>query len=344
MEISKIQKNLIALVVVMLPLCSGVSVGTSSCWKFNEGGGNTAFDSSGHAHATVRGNPLWSTGSFGMALHLDGDGDYLDVGLINWLSSEQTKMLWVCIESFPPDGVYLIDEGGDGNNNWIELYDAEGDGNPQVRAGFDSFNYIDGKTEIRPGYWYHIAVATRLSGRIAIYVNGVLDSSASDLSADNPPESVVIGTDSGTRTGCFSGLIDEVQIHGTFMPPGQIRKTYSSGVERYRRAHDNARLVIQSLEQAIADREQVVAGLDKILDRARVTTKTVSAFLETDYNPLTNEGSEVITAGQKIRAAQMHLEQSRASLATSIEQLSGVLRQLENEFEHVDRATAPDRK
>lgn len=113
MDISKIQMNLIALVVVMLSLYSGSSMGASSCWKSNEGGGTTAFDSLGHAHATVRGNPLWSTGSFGMALRLDGDGDYLDVGLINWLSSEQTKMLWVYIESLEPDGVYLIDEGGD---------------------------------------------------------------------------------------------------------------------------------------------------------------------------------------------------------------------------------------
>ncbi|MHC4734666.1 MAG: hypothetical protein ACYTDW_09430 [Planctomycetota bacterium] len=69
--------------VVVLSLLSGLALGSSSCWRFNEGGGETAFDSLGGRHAMIRGNPVWVTGSFGKALQLDGDGDYLGSGYIS---------------------------------------------------------------------------------------------------------------------------------------------------------------------------------------------------------------------------------------------------------------------
>ena len=327
----------IELAVMLLTLFSGLALGSSSYWRFNEGSGVTAFDSLGGTHAVIRGNPVWTTGSFGQALHLDGDGDYLEVGPIYGLSAEQTKMLWIYLESFPPDGVYLIDEGGEGNNNWLELYDSNGDGNPQVRAGFDSFNYIDSKAEIKTGCWYHIAAVTYASGKLSIHINGALDSSASDLSADNRPKSIVIGTDSGTRTGCFNGLIDEVAIYDRALSSGQVRQAYQGSVARYRRALDNTRIVIQSLQETIADREEALARLDVVLKKARVTAEALAGFLATDYNPLSNEGSKMITARQKLQAAMMHLEQSRKSLAMSIEQLNGVLRQLGHRFTPLDK-------
>lgn len=313
---------------VVLSLLSGLALGSSSCWRFNEGSGETAFDSLGGRHATIRGNPIWVTGSFGKALQLDGDGDYLEVGRIPGLSAEQTKMLWIYIKSITSDGVYLIDEGGDGNNNWLELYDPNGDGNPRIRAGFDSFNYIDGKARIRPGCWYHIAVVTRASGNLAIYINGLLDNSASDLSADNRPQAIVIGADAATKTGCFNGIIDDVSIYDRAFSSGQVRQNYQKGIAQYRHAFDNTRIVIQRIQEMIAGNEEALARLDEVLNRAQGTVQALSMILVTDYNPRSNQGSEMITAKQKIQAAMMNLQQSKESLSMSIEQLNGALRQL----------------
>ncbi|MHC4587302.1 MAG: LamG domain-containing protein, partial [Planctomycetota bacterium] len=196
--------------VVVLSLLPGLALGSSSCWRFNEGGGETAFDSLGFRHAMIHGNPVWVTGSFGKALQLDGDGDYLEVGQIPGLSAEQTKMLWIYIKSI--------------------MYDPNGDGNPHIRAGFDSFNYIDSKARIRFDCWYHIAVVTRASGNIAIYINGLLDKSASDLSTDNRPQAIVIGADAATKTGCFNGIIDDVSIYDRAFSSGQVRQNYQEGV------------------------------------------------------------------------------------------------------------------
>ncbi|MGB2808216.1 MAG: LamG domain-containing protein [Sedimentisphaerales bacterium] len=314
--------------VVVLSLLSGLALGSSSCWRFNEGRGKTAFDSLGGRHAAIRGNPVWVTGSFGKALQLDGYGDYLEVGRIPELSAEQTKMLWIYIKSLASDGVYLIDEGGDGNNNWLELYDPNGDGNPHIRAGFNSFNYIDSKARIRPGCWYHIAVVTSAFGNIAIYINGLLDNSASDLSADNRPQAIVIGADAATKTGCFNGMIDDVAIYDRPFSSGQVRQTYQEGVARYRHTFDNTRIVIKSIQETIAANNEAMAQLDEVLKKAQVAVQALAAVLATDYNPRSNQGSEMITARQKVQAAMMNLQQSKESLAMSIEQLNGALRQL----------------
>jgi hypothetical protein len=313
---------------VVLSLLSALALGSSSCWRFNEGSGETAFDFLGGRHATIRGNPVWVTGSFGRALHLDGDGDYLEVGRIPGLSADQTKMLWIYIKSITSDGVYLIDEGGDGNNNWLELYDPNGDGNPRIRAGFDSFNYIDSEARIKSGCWYHIAVVTRASGSLAIYINGLLDNSASGLSADNRPQAIVIGADAATKTGCFNGMVDDVAIYDKPFSSGRVRQVYQEGVPRYRQTFDNTRIVIKSIQETIAANDKALAQLDEVLNKAQVAVQALAAVLDTDYDPRSNRGSEMITAKQKINAAMMNLQQSKELLAMGIEQLNGALRQL----------------
>ena len=314
--------------VLVLLLLSGMALGSSSCWRFNEGAGDTAFDSLGGRHAAIRGNPVWVTGSFGKALQLDGDCDYLEVGRVPGLSAEQTKMLWIYIKSLASDGVYLIDEGGSGNNNWLELYDPNGDGNPRIRAGFDSFNYIDSKVMIKTGCWYHIAVVTKASGNLAIYINGLLDNSASEMSSDNRPQAIVIGADAATKTGCFNGMIDDVAIYDRPFSAGQVREVYQESVARYRHTFDNTRIVIKRIQETIAANDKALAQLDEVLNRAQIAVQTLAAVLATDYNPRSNQGSEMITAKQKVQAAMMNLQQSKDSLTMSTEQLNGALRQL----------------
>jgi hypothetical protein len=314
--------------VVVISLLSGLAFGSSSCWRFNEGSGERAFDSLGFRHAMIRGNPVWVTGSFGKALQLDGEGDYLEVGQIPGLSAEQTKMLWIYIKSVPSDGVYLIDEGGSGNNNWLELYDPNGDGNPRIRAGFDSFNYIDSKVRIKTGRWYHIAVVTKVSGHLAIYINGQLDNSASEMSADNRPQAIVIGADAATKTGCFNGMIDDVAIYDRPFTAGQVRQVYQEGVARYRHTFDNTKIVIKRIQETIAANDEAVARLDEVLNKAQIAVQTLATVLATDYNHRSNQGSEMITAKQKIQAAMMNIQQSQETLIMSTEHLNGALRQL----------------
>jgi hypothetical protein len=171
--------------------------------------------------------PTLTEGASGNGYYFDGDGDYIDVGTISDLGVEQTKMLWIYMEAFPlPHDVYLIDEGG--NNNWIELFDSDGNGVPQVRAGFDGGNYFDSDGEIRQEYWYHIAVVSKSTGDVDIYIDGVLDSSRSGFSATNEPQAILIGGDSGTNIASFKGVIDEVAIFNRALADSEIHQIYQN--------------------------------------------------------------------------------------------------------------------
>jgi hypothetical protein len=171
--------------------------------------------------------PTLTQGVSGNSYYFSGGTDYIEVGTISGLGAEQTKMLWINMEASPlTHKVYLIDEGG--NNNWIELIDPDGNGVPEVRAGFDDENHFDSEGEIVQGYWCHIAVVSKASGDISIYINGVLDSSASGFSATNKPQAIMIGADSGTQAAGFKGIIDEVAIFNRALPDYEIKQVYQN--------------------------------------------------------------------------------------------------------------------
>jgi len=172
--------------------------------------------------------PTLTEGVSGNGYYFDGEGDYIKINAISSLSVEQTKMLWIYMDAYPlPHDVYLIDEGS--NNNWIELIDSDGNGVPEIRAGFSSSNYFDSDGEIVLGYWCHIAVVSKASGDIEIYINGVLDSSATGLSVTNKPKAIIIGTDSATQSAGFKGVIDEVAIFNRALPDYEIKQVYQNG-------------------------------------------------------------------------------------------------------------------
>jgi hypothetical protein len=141
---------------------------------------------------------------------------------------EQTKMLWIYPEVWPmPGDAYVLDEGGhESNNNWIELLDSDGNGVPNIRAGFDGGNLFDSEGNIEIGYWYHIAVVSTSAGDLFTYINGVFDSSRSGFSTSTEPEGIVIGADGQSRSACFKGIIDEVAIFNRAISDGEIWQIY----------------------------------------------------------------------------------------------------------------------
>jgi len=174
--------------------------------------------------------PERTEGASGYGYYFDGDGDYIEIPHIEGLGTEQTKMLWVYADGFTrSDSIYLIDEGGhESNNNWIELLDSDGNGVPNIRAGFDAGNLFDSDGEIEAGYWSHIAVVSTSAGDVFIYINGVFDSSRSGFSTSTQPEGIVIGADGQSRSACFKGFIDEVAIFNRALSDDEIRQVYQN--------------------------------------------------------------------------------------------------------------------
>lgn len=84
--------------------------GAVSCWTFDEGSGQTAFDSCGTNDGVLGstgsvdiGDPTWSGGLVGGALEFDGRHDYVEVPNSNSLNFTNSLSIeaWVLINNFP---------------------------------------------------------------------------------------------------------------------------------------------------------------------------------------------------------------------------------------------------
>lgn len=63
-------------------------------WRFDEGVGSIAYDSSGYNHHGTIYGALWDDGKYGKALQFDGVDDWVGCGNIQPLGQQFTVMLW----------------------------------------------------------------------------------------------------------------------------------------------------------------------------------------------------------------------------------------------------------
>jgi hypothetical protein len=177
-------KRLISIVLV-LPLVlaavtNAVDPDLAAHWKFDDGSGTTAFDSSGNGNDGVFvGDPKWVPGHLGGALEFDGD-DYLNCGNGPSLQiqDEITITFWFKVEAF--------------SNNW-EAFLAKSDSAYRASRSATTGNathmgasgtsvgggngWFDAAVVITDNQWHHWAgVYDGAEGRI--YIDGVLDTAS----------------------------------------------------------------------------------------------------------------------------------------------------------------------
>ena len=178
-------------------------------WKFDEGSGSTAYDSTdnhndGHLYLAPSGNTAtssaWVTGKYGTALSFDGTDDYVDVAAVS--GQVRTISFW-------------LKRGDTSNKDIIDL------GTPEIKvtdnaittSGFTSPTYyvdgIKGAFTITANQWHHVAIID-----------------TADINASN----VDIGKASSNY---FYGLIDDVKIYNYTRTPEQIRIDYNAGLSTH---------------------------------------------------------------------------------------------------------------
>jgi len=135
-------------------------------WKFDEGGGSIAYDSSGYGnHGQLGGDPEWISGAIGGGLLLDGDDDYVSIDSIAPMMTNNnfTCSIWIKTDTMVDDHIVFGSNSGSshnflfGINNGNVWTDDDTDtefppkvANNQwhmityVREGFTSWIYVDG--------------------------------------------------------------------------------------------------------------------------------------------------------------------------------------------------------
>jgi len=135
-------------------------------WKFDEGKGGIAYDSSGYGHdGIVNGNQLWvASGAIGGALELDGSDDFVDISDVaeHMINNNFTVSAWIKTEQADDGNVFASNFGGshdfifgvDAGNVMVEdstqtLYPPKIADNrwhmiTYVRDGAEAWIYVDG--------------------------------------------------------------------------------------------------------------------------------------------------------------------------------------------------------
>jgi len=198
-------------------------------WKFDEGYGQTVYDSSGTNTAylatssTVTGcDPEWETEDlckFGNCLYFDGDEHFVDTQSDVIGTGADSACLWMRPFSGGADPYPRLFDNG-----IFLVYINAGDRIAVTSNGGGTHLQTDIGT-ISYGTWQHVCITRNASGSGKIYINGKLLKSGSTGTPTAGTGNVYIGGNS-TLTRGFYGFIDDVKIYNYERTAAQIKADY----------------------------------------------------------------------------------------------------------------------
>lgn len=237
-ELWKMENILKIFIMVVLIATSTTSADLVGHWKFDEGIGTIAYDSSicGN-NGFLIGNPQWVAGHLDRALEFDGTGDWVDCGTrpVFGITGAVSISAWIKVTAQAADRIdQKIAGNQDGANGGYKMGLFRNKIEFEIRTS-DNANILNrrvaGGTEIKVGVWYHVAgVYSPEEDYIRTYVNGVLDR---ELRTNQ-----LLGASQGSfKIGCepsitglcnFNGVIDDLRIYNHAIDETEIMQLYNN--------------------------------------------------------------------------------------------------------------------
>lgn len=197
-------------------------------WKFDEGSGDVAGDSSGNENdGTLVNNPTWVSGLLGQALEFDGVDDYVtipDSPSLDINGAGITFMAWIYSPGFQDYG-WIMGKGQSGpwdDMVWWLLPRSNGAIRYGIKSGGSTIERLDIPVGLAINTWQHVAVVYDGS-YMRFYLNGVERDSypkTGNLDVNDAP--ILIGLDGWSPTNHYRGKIDEVKIYNRALSPEEI--------------------------------------------------------------------------------------------------------------------------
>jgi len=192
----------------------------------DEGGGTVVFDANGTGNnGTLVNGPSFETGTpdgSAYALRLDGNDDYIDLGMLDMTGKGLTLAIWFNADTFPGSArdVRLISKAtGTAANDHVFMLSTIKSGSTtrlrgRVRIGGQTTTLIGASGDLLTGSWQHGAL-THDGAVLRLYVNGV-EVGSTPLAGDvdlAPSVAVTVGSQPpGAGGKWFDGLIDDVRL------------------------------------------------------------------------------------------------------------------------------------
>jgi hypothetical protein len=190
-------------------------------WKFDEGSGNTAHDSSVHNYDGTIYGASWTTGYSSYALDFDGVSDYVDLDAYAryYLGFNKTDDLIFSfyIKSTSSGIIYSVSKGDDYNPGVQILLNSNGTLEFRVWRLSCGIQLTTVGT-YNDGSWHHFEIfynGFTADPTVEIYVDGSLDTNITKWVCSfysDQFSKAKIGRHSYNSTGYFDGIIDEFKI------------------------------------------------------------------------------------------------------------------------------------
>jgi hypothetical protein len=197
-------------------------------WKFNEGSGGIAFDSSGNNnHGILVNGPTWVDGKYGKALSFDGVNEYVEVPQSSSLDIVDGVSIaaWIYPKALPALTLILTRwYDGTEPDRGIALCLIQG---LYVRFGvINDANLFDVPFSFEINKWYYLA-ATWNGSVSRVYVNGIeIGNRSTSGSFTNQDVNLGIGCDINPFHAYFNGTIDNVMIYNRALTAEEVMAHY----------------------------------------------------------------------------------------------------------------------
>ncbi len=208
-------------------------------WRFDDGVGTTAIDSSGHdRYGTVNGATWVADGQIGGALEFGGDGDHvLDADAGDYLNGLDalTVCVWIKsnVTSTEKGFVCFIDPAG-GDNGGMR-YDAESykfpGGTNLIKLSMDTTSgnmQLEASDNTQTTQWQHVAMVWSTNNDLQLYINGQLHKPRGTQGRGGTivATKLIVGKsvkDVGANDG-WDGLVDDVRVYNKVLTADEIKQ------------------------------------------------------------------------------------------------------------------------
>jgi hypothetical protein len=203
-------------------------------WKFDEGEGDTAYDSAGNYHGHIM-EAQWVQGQIGDALRFNGEFSHVLVNedlLLGFTEHESFSIsAWIKCNKDSSD---IINKGFMDGTACDGGYDL---GIYQSKLRFaindydNTFTSVSGITDVTDDQWHYVvAIRDITEKRLHLYVDG-----SPDAMPVSDPTTTWIGSRAYVLIGeRYGGIIDELTIHKTAFTIEQIQQFYEVGLSGQR--------------------------------------------------------------------------------------------------------------
>ena len=196
-------------------------------WWKGEGNAN---DQLGINIGAVNGGTTYVTGKVGQAFSFDGTTGYITVPSSSSLDPTVAASMdaWVYFNQLPSAANHIMHIAGkSGSGTDLDLQ-AESDNKIHfyVAAG----SSVTSVTTVQAGVWYHVAATYTANSQIKIYINGVLENTASiSVMRGTNGYPFAIGASGYWPSRYFNGKIDEIRLFNSALTASQIQSIYNAG-------------------------------------------------------------------------------------------------------------------